>query len=349
MAIRTDLGPFAGTMAKDSLRVIGGGNSPVLEYDRAVIRAALGYLNERHEKPQCIVVGTYGPHHTYVAPPEQYRVYKKVVDIPPSYYDQCDHPAIAPLRNSALNEETLLKLRAAYFGMITALDEQIGQVRTAWPAYLERSGRKGVFVYASDHGELAGEHGLIGKSAFYEGSAKIPLLFEGAGIGRGRRLARPVSLMDLGPTLCGIAAAQAPPRQDGKSLLPQLTNGSEEEDRIVVSEVMATADGRDVPGRMLRQGKWKFVAYAFHEAYDQLFDLEADSEERNNVVRKETQTVDTFKRILRTRWDVPGILERHQEKREHYELLHKWGAAVDVPEQERWVVPEYAKILPVDD
>ena len=60
---RTDLGRFAGTTgAMDCLREVGGGVSPVLDYDEAVIQAALDYLAEDHEKPQCIVVGTYGPH-----------------------------------------------------------------------------------------------------------------------------------------------------------------------------------------------------------------------------------------------------------------------------------------------
>jgi choline-sulfatase len=42
--------------------VVGGGDSPVLAYDREVIAAAIDYLSKDHKKPQCIVVGTYGPH-----------------------------------------------------------------------------------------------------------------------------------------------------------------------------------------------------------------------------------------------------------------------------------------------
>ena len=53
---------YAMTFAEPgALKIIGGGNSPVLEYDRAVTKAALEYLSHPHERPQCIVVGTYAP------------------------------------------------------------------------------------------------------------------------------------------------------------------------------------------------------------------------------------------------------------------------------------------------
>jgi choline-sulfatase len=59
-----------------SLEVIGGGDSPVLRYDKDVIQAALEFLSKKHEKPQCILIGTYGPHFPYVAPPELFRKYR---------------------------------------------------------------------------------------------------------------------------------------------------------------------------------------------------------------------------------------------------------------------------------
>ena len=51
-----------------SLYYMGGGDSPVLAYDRYVVDEALDYLSQEHERPQFITVGTYGPHFPYVAP-----------------------------------------------------------------------------------------------------------------------------------------------------------------------------------------------------------------------------------------------------------------------------------------
>ncbi len=345
-AKRDDLGPYVGTMAGDRLRIIGGGLSPVLAYDQAVIQAALDYLAAEHEKPQCIIVGTYGPHHTYVAPPELYASYREIADIPESYRSPDAHPGVVGYRQDGLDENILRRLRAAYFGMVTAMDTQVGQVRAAWNAYLERAGRQGVFVYVSDHGELAGEHGLTGKGTFHEGSAKIPMLAAGSGIARGTRVTQPVSLLDLGPTLCELAGGQTPPRQDGRSLVPLLAGGPEDAERIVVSETMAVIGGRQVPGRMLRKGDWKYIAYAYHEEHDQLFDIADDPQELHNVAESRKDIAGAFRTLLEHTWNVQGIVEKHTAKIEHYKLLARWGAVVDVPEPERWTVPEEAKRLP---
>lgn len=63
---------------------MGGGDSPVLAYDRHVIGRALDYLSRAHEKPQFLVVGTYAPHCTFVAPPKLYRRYRGWVGLPAS-------------------------------------------------------------------------------------------------------------------------------------------------------------------------------------------------------------------------------------------------------------------------
>jgi len=344
---RTDLGPYAGTMANQSLKVVGGGTSPVLEYDKAVVRAALDYLSRDHDKPQCIVVGTYGPHHTFVAPPERYAYYKERVDIPASFREESANRMLAALRQEPLNEEILRKVRAAYFGMIETIDGHVGEVRAAWNDYLKRQGRKGVFLYLSDHGEQAGEHGLLGKRTFYEGSAKIPMIFAGDGVAPGRALSQPVSIMDIGPTLCELIGASAlPPRLDGQSIAKQIAGGEEDLDRMIVSETVYRYEGRTIPCRMLRKGKWKYAAYAFHEAFNQLFDLEEDPLELRNVHAGQPGVARSFQEHLRQTWDIEAIIERHEELAEHYALLGKWGSVVDVPEPERWAVPPEATRLP---
>jgi choline-sulfatase len=345
--VRSDLGPYVGTMANEALKIIGGGTSPVLEYDKAVIRAALDYLSQDHDKPQCIVVGTYGPHHTFVAPPDLYSYYKEKIDIPESFRLNNEHPILSGMREDGLTEDVLRKLRAAYFGMIETVDGQVGEVREAWSQYLNRSGRQGIFMYMSDHGEQAGEHGLIGKSTFYEGSVKIPMVFAGHNIAHGRTVTQAVSILDVGPTLCEFIGVDTPPRPDGISLKPQLVEGVENEERIVVSEFIYTVDGKIVPGRMLRQGKWKYVAYAFHEDNNQLFNIAQDPHELNNLYQTRPEVAEQFQTYLNQTWNISAIVDKYQEKKEHHVLLAKWGRAVDVPEHERWPVPEEARLLPV--
>lgn len=138
-----ELGPFDKTVGMSgSLDLIGGGNSPVLEYDRKVIEAALDYLKKDHVKPQMIVVGTYGPHYPYVAPLKLYNYYQEKVEFPYNEYnynqplvaskEQKTRESILSGKKESINREMVLKARAAYCGVITHLDHQIGKVKERW-------------------------------------------------------------------------------------------------------------------------------------------------------------------------------------------------------------------------
>jgi choline-sulfatase len=346
---RSDLGPFAGSLsAGRCLEVIGGGNSPVLEYDRAVVAAALDYLSEEHERPQCIIVGTYGPHYTYVAPPELYRYYRERVGLPEHNAATLNYrQPVMEKHRQIVDDETVLAARAAYFGMIEQLDGQIGAVREAWDAYLQRQGREGLFIYVSDHGDQAGEHHYHGKQTFYEGSAKIPLIIAGNGLKSGARMNGPVSMIDLGPTLCEIVGADAPPCQDGRSLVPQCVQGVDDGERAVVSEYLEKdKQGRIVPSRMIRQGDWKLIRYAHYEENDILFNLKDDPLETTNVRDRHPQVYEQLLARLTDGWDVEAQAARDRIKQQHYRILAKWGKVSPVDEPERWPVPEHARQLP---
>jgi choline-sulfatase len=336
---RTDLGRFKGTTdAKGCLKEVGGGNSPVLEYDRAVINAALEYLKQDHEKPQCVVVGTYGPHCPFVAPPELFDYYRARVELPVTIKNELNyrHSALVHKEQDAA-DEVVLNARAAYFGMITNLDRQIGTVREAWKEYLNRNKRKGIFVYMSDHGEQIGERKLYGKQAFYENSAQIPLMFEGDGIKVNRRVRGAVSIMDLGPTLCEITGATALPEQDGKSLREQIFAGTDELDRYVYSEFIEKDSlGRHIPGRMVRQGQWKLISYYLYEDEDLLFDVVNDPNELCDIAGKYPDKAEELRMLLKKEWDIPKIIETHERKLSNVPILTKWGQNSDVAEQERY-------------
>ncbi len=56
-------------------------------------------------------------------------------------------------------------------------------------------------VVLADHGDMLGERGLWYKMSFFEGSAHVPLIVHQPGRVAPRRVAQPVSLVDLAPTL----------------------------------------------------------------------------------------------------------------------------------------------------
>ena len=346
--LRKDLGPYVSTLASRYANVVGGGTSPVLEYDRAVISAALAYLAKPHEKPQCVVIGTYGPHHTYVAPPELFNEYLEKVPEPVANEKTINYEINEPYpKKDDMSVELRRRIRAAYYGMITQIDSQIGEVREAWDSYLKKQNRKGIFVYTSDHGDQIGERRLFGKSTFFESSAAIPMIFQGEGIHRGNKITGAVSLLDIGPTLCEMIGAAPLPEQDGKCLTHQVAEGYDDTGRAVISEYMyQRAEKGIVPGRMIRRGKWKYISYAGYQN-DLLFDIEADPHELHNFLTEQPSVSAELRAELYRDWDIPGIIKRAEIMKKHMGLLARWGAAVDVPEPERWVVTEKARQLPV--
>ena len=356
-----ELGPYAGGKLGmgGCVDIIGGGNSPVLEYDRAVMRAAREYLAQDHERPQCIVVGTYGPHFPYVAPPELYRQYREQVSLPDSWRDEgdCRHPMTEKKKQRTrvcpetgeeqeVTEEDVLAARAAYFGMITQLDAQIGEVRESWEAYLDRMDRDGVFIYTSDHGDTCGEHGIFGKQTFFEGSAAIPMIFEGTGVDVGAECDSPASIMDVGPTLCELTGATPPPAQDGASLAASLRGAGEPEGRYVLCEFIEGHDGEPVPGRMIRRGRWKLITYAHPDGAPMLFDVENDPAEINDLSADHPDVVEELRSLLAQNWEVDRIVERHIERCEQRQAVARGGGMPPVPEEERWTVDESARKLP---
>jgi choline-sulfatase len=93
----------------------------------------------------------------------------------------------------------LRRFTIAYYALCTHLDEQIGAVL----ATLERLGLADAtrVIYTSDHGEMLGTHGLLGKFNLFEGSAGVPMIMAGPDVPAGRVVEQPVSHIDLYPTI----------------------------------------------------------------------------------------------------------------------------------------------------
>ena len=336
------LGPYAGTPSGDVTKLYGGGTSPVLEYDRAVTKAAIEYLSEPHDRPIFMVVGIYGPHHTYVAPPNLYQKYLGKISPPKSEnVEKIDlHPRIKNATKNFTPEETH-KMRAAYYGMIEHVDGLVGEVRDAWESHLKRNDRKGLFCYTSDHGDMAGEKGLWFKNFFYEDSARVPLIITGDDVAHGKRIDSPVTLLDLAPTFCEIAETTTPPDQDGSSLVPSLIGADENTDRYILSEVMHNG-----LARMIRYQKWKLISYAGHEDEDQLFDLDVDPGEYTNVLRANESIAEKMRSMVTEPWDPEAIKANHEWREKHGKIIAQWGMHSEADEPYRWPIPKESWALP---
>ncbi|WP_436934687.1 sulfatase-like hydrolase/transferase [Halovenus marina] len=257
-----------------------------------VAEETVAFLREQDaanpEQPWFLCASFSRPHFPLTAPKRHLDKYWPD-DVPPPKVSReetstADHPqTVAMLDHYAfddMDETDLRKARAAYFAAVDYLDEVIGDLLLR----LERSGllENTIVVYTSDHGELAGEHGLWWKHTWQEASSRVPLFVQLPEHRSGEldptRPSTPVSLLDLFPTFCGLAGIDYPDSLDGVDLSEAIRTGSEPERGPVFCDHLR-------PGqwdfRAVRDGRYKYVQ--FPDAPELLFDLDADPLETENL------------------------------------------------------------------
>lgn len=320
---------------------VGAGESPVMHYDRMVVDTALRYLEEEHEKPQFILVGTYGPHFPYITSKEMYLKYYGRVS-KPGFFDEEDGPDYLKgfdvlnrrKKGGEVTWEIARGALAAYCGLIEIMDGQIGKLRAAFDSYGRRSGREGIFGYLSDHGDTAGERRMFGKQTYFDKSAKIPLMFAGTGVPVGKAVAEPVSIMDLGPTVCQMAGT-AFEMGGGISLVPYLEGGGPAE-RVIVSQFVEYFKGRYIASMMLRHGHYKYISYHCYEEYDMIFDMEKDPGETHNFAGEKPELLQWFRREKDAVADFDRMEAEKETHDRHAELFKAYEAAAGYDDSERW-------------
>jgi arylsulfatase A-like enzyme len=190
-------------------------------------------------------------------------------------------------KNAAFGDfgaEHAIAARRAYYANITFIDEQVGSILRA----LKRKGmyENALILFASDHGDMLGDHHHWRKTYAYEGSAHIPFLMkwpdavEGE-IRRGGALDHPVELRDFLPTFLDAAGAPIPEALDGMSLLA-LVRDQDAPWREYIDLEHATCYRKENYWCALTDGKTKYI-YFFHTGEEQLFDLQEDPGELLNL------------------------------------------------------------------
>jgi choline-sulfatase len=304
------------------------------DYDEEVAYSAMrrifDWAREADKRPFLLVSSFTHPHDPYVTPRRFYDLYR------PDEIDMPRVPFIVPEKRDPhsrrlweqydrgeyrITDEHVRTARHSYYGSISYVDQQIGEVIAA----LKRTRLldSTVLIFCADHGDMIGERGLWYKMSFYEWSSHVPLIMSGPGIPRGHRVRAICSLIDVLPTLIGIAHGSEwrdyPEPIDGKSLLPLFT--TDEQDRIAVSELLS--EGVAAPYVMVRKGRFKFT-YVEHDP-PQLFDMEADPDEINDLAQVPTwkALVDEFKAIVATRWDLQRLESEIVRSQRRRRLVYK--------------------------
>lgn len=256
----------------EELRLSGAGVSPLQLHDELTTDGACHFLRAFFGGmypidagiPLLLFVSFQQPHFPLLCSPEALAKYGPRAALPQNTSPPC-HPSLARYCHGA-PEEDILRARAAYAGMVEAVDQRIGRVLETMAA-CGQNADDWLIVFTSDHGDLLGEHGCWEKRSFYESSVGIPLFLRGGPFGRARSQ-RAANLVDLFPTLSAAAGLGVPPHTDGRDL------------RTDADETLSQL-GPD--HFMLRSGPWKYIVLGPAGTDDILFDLASDPGETRNA------------------------------------------------------------------
>ena len=247
--------------------------------------AAIEFL-ERHDRqrPFFAYVAFTAPHDPRQPPPASREIYyRRRLPLPVNFLPQLpfDNGMMSDLRDENLaawprTEAVIRDQLAEYYGMITHMDEQIGRILAA----LKSSGQaeNTIIIYAADNGLALGSHGLLGKQSVYEHSMRVPLIFAGPGIPRGKSSRAFTYLLDVFPTLCELAGVSPPEDLPGSSLR-SIWQGKKSSlrDSIFLPFIQIQ--------RAVRDERWKLIAYP-RIGYFELFDLRSDPHETTNLIER---------------------------------------------------------------
>ncbi|RKK05555.1 DUF4976 domain-containing protein [Pseudoroseomonas wenyumeiae] len=275
---------------------------------------ALTYLKGKGEKPWFLHLGYWRPHPPFIAPAPFNTMYDpaempKLVRGPTWQEEAKQHPLHSFYLNgisqgsffhgaggaaSELDEATVAQMRATYAGMISEVDQALGEVFD----YLDETDqwKNTLVIFTSDHGEQLGDHYLLGKIGYHDESFRIPLVIKDpdAPDSAGQIEDCFTESVDVLPTILDWLGGTPPRACDGRSMLPVVRDGAPDDWR---KHLFYEYDFRDVhyskPEGVLGLGmddsslcvvqdaQWKYVHFAALPPL--LFNLEADPAQLQNL------------------------------------------------------------------
>jgi N-acetylglucosamine-6-sulfatase len=174
--------------------------------------------------------------------------------------------------------------------MMKAVDDSLGRMIEA----IESAGQldNTVIVLTSDHGYFYGEHGLNEERRLaYEETARIPLIVRYPAVARpDAERTQLVQIIDIVPTILEMTRVPDTVPRQGRSLVPLLQGA----DPVWRNSVLIEYYSDRVFPRILTMGyqavrteRHKYIHYLELPGMDELYDLEADPFERNNLIGTE--------------------------------------------------------------
>ena len=251
-------------------------------WDRFTGREARRFIDTYgRDGPFALMVGFPGPHDPYDPAtdfPHTYRAEDMPDPIPPSpSHGHTLREARIRIRTGmgmdleTWTEDEMRDIRAHYAGLVRQIDHEVGEIIDT----LRRNDLldSTVIVFATDHGDHIGDHGIDGKATFYEASAHIPMLVRVPGREEGSTCSELVELRDVTATMLALAGCDIPGYMDSRPL-PGLGLDAPSPRRHIFGMLSSAW--------MAFDGRYKLSKYSSGEAM--LFDLRTDPDEQLNLI-----------------------------------------------------------------
>lgn len=251
---------------------------------------ALHFLDHRDPgTPFFLNISFARPHSPYV-PPQPYWDRYIGRDLPAPHvggwaamHDDPDQALDPNAWRGIQSHEDIRRARAGYYGEVSFIDTQVGRLINHLSRFHPQALRETWFVFASDHGDMLGDHHLWRKTYAYEGSTRIPLLVVPPQSQRPRRaIATEVAeLRDIMPSLLGVAGVAVPNTVDGCDLRGLLDNPADSWREYIHGE-HCTCYSPEQEMQYVTDGRRKLVWLPRLDLY-QFFDLEQDRSETRDL------------------------------------------------------------------
>jgi arylsulfatase A len=264
------------------------------DYSQDLMAAeALNFIRDNKDHPFFLYLPFTVPHLSLQVPDEALEIYKGQFEEEPYLGEDGYLPHPFP--------------KSAYAAMITRMDEHIGQIMKLLEE-LDLTDNT-VVMFSSDNGatylsqvktEFFNSHGgLRGhKGNLYEGGIRIPFIARWPGKINPETVTGHIGgFQDIMPTILEIAGIEIPDDIDGISIVPELTGKENQPEHEYLYWEYRSSDG----WQAIRSDKWKALRKGIRTDPDapiELYDLENDFSEKNDVSVEHPEIVEKMKKIM---------------------------------------------------
>jgi arylsulfatase A-like enzyme len=198
--------------------------------DWKIAEWAISKLQDDYDKPFFMMIGITRPHLPFYVPQEYFDLYDlENIQVPEYRLDDFDDvltpdgkPKFGPSTDflSIQEHDKFKDVTRAYLACVSYVDDCVGHLLEG----LENSKYKDntIVVFIGDHGWFLGEKLRFRKNFLWEESCRTPMIIKVPGMTKTAKCERPVSFMDLYPTLAELCGIPEPPHTDGRSIVPVL-------------------------------------------------------------------------------------------------------------------------------